>query len=84
MTQNWEEWWIHQKAVLPLFSVLPSNRTRGNWHKRKHWKFQPNMRKNCITLRVTERWNRLPRGVMESLFLDIFETHLDEVLCNLV
>jgi len=42
------------------------------------------MRKNFFTLRVTEHWNRLPRGVMESPSLEIFKTHLDKVLCSLL
>ena len=43
-----------------------------------------NMRKNFFPLRVTEHWNRLPRGVVESPSLEIFKTRLDAVLCSLL
>jgi len=63
---------------------VPSDRTRGNRHKLKHSKFHVKTRKNFFTLRVTEHWNRLPREVVESPSLEIFKTHLDAVLCNLL
>jgi len=42
------------------------------------------MRKNFFPLRVTEPWPRLPRGAVESPSLEIFKTHLDKVLYNLL
>ena len=50
----------------------------------KERKFHLNMRKNFFPLKVTEHWNRLPGGVVESPSLEIFKTHLDAFLCNLL
>jgi len=71
-------------ANLTKCDVVPSDRTRSNGHKLKHRKFRLNMRKNFFLLRVTEPWNRLPRGAMESPSLEIFKTYLDKVLCSLL
>jgi len=43
-----------------------------------------NMRQTFFTLRVMERWNRLPREAVDSPSLEIFKTRLDEVLCSLL
>jgi len=53
-------------------------------HKLKLRKFCLNMRKNFFTLRVTEHWNRLPGGVVESPSVETFKTRLDKVLCSLL
>lgn len=58
------------------------DRTRANRCKLEHRSFQEG--KNLYTVRVTEHWNRLPRDVVDSPYLEIFKTHLNAFLCNLL
>ncbi|KFV80013.1 hypothetical protein N308_11364, partial [Struthio camelus australis] len=51
-----------------------------NGHKPRHRKLHLNMRKNFLTVRVTEPWIRLPREAVESPSLEIFKTSLDVIL----
>jgi len=60
--------------------VVPHARIRGNGHKLKHKRVPLNLRKHFITVRVTKRWNRLPRKTVQSPSLEIHRSHLDVVL----
>ncbi|KFV78680.1 hypothetical protein N308_05749, partial [Struthio camelus australis] len=55
-----------------------------NGQKLKHGKFHLNMRKNFLTVRVTEHWNKLPREAVESPSLETFKTRLDVILGNML
>ena len=67
-----------------LFSVVCSNRTRSNGLRLVHREFCTNMWNNISIVRVMGHWNRLPRGVVEALPMEIFKTCLDIYLCDLL
>jgi len=54
-----------------LFSVLPSNRLRGNGHKLEHTKFYTYMHKNIFTFRVIALGQAAHRGCGVSFPGDI-------------
>lgn len=58
-------------------ALLSSAQWEYRGHKLERRKFCLNTKQNFLTVRVTRHWNKLPREVMQSSFLEIFRTCLD-------
>ncbi|KAK4818796.1 hypothetical protein QYF61_019517 [Mycteria americana] len=72
------------EVYVSLFSQVTSHSTGGNGLKLFQGRFRMDSRRNFFTERPVKHWKRLPRGVVESPSLEVFERRVVVVLRDTV
>ena len=67
-----------------IFEKVDNCRTRGNGFKLREGRCRLDVWGKFFTMRVARCWNRLPKEVVDALFLEMFKPRLDGALGNLV